>query len=87
MSEYTKEMVETFLANQDRLFDWPVADTYEEAEDFLEEVFAVSLGTIDEVRDYLEGEGMDAAGLSDEEVAEMAEVFELPSGGYLVVQG
>ena len=34
---YSKACVETFLKNQGQLFDEPVAETYEEAEEFLEE--------------------------------------------------
>ena len=34
---YSKECVETFLKQQGQLFDEPVAETYEEAEEFLEE--------------------------------------------------
>ena len=33
---YSKECVETFLKQQGQLFDEPVAETYEEAEEFLE---------------------------------------------------
>ena len=32
---YSKECVETFLKQQGQLFDEPVAETYEEAEEFL----------------------------------------------------
>ena len=38
---YSKACVETFLKNQGQLFDEPVAETYEEAEEFLEECMAV----------------------------------------------
>ena len=38
---YSKECVETFLKQQEQLFDEPVAETYEEAEEFLEECMAV----------------------------------------------
>ena len=34
---YSKACVETFLKNQGQPFDEPVAETYEEAEEFLEE--------------------------------------------------
>ena len=38
---YSKECVETFLKQQGQLFDEPVAETYEEAEEFLEECMAI----------------------------------------------
>ena len=34
---YKKESVETFLKEQSRLYDEPVAESYEEAEEFLED--------------------------------------------------
>ena len=34
---YTKESIEVFLKGQSRLYDEPVAETPEEAEEFLEE--------------------------------------------------
>ena len=37
---YKKEYVETFLKNQSQLFDEPVAETLEEADDFLDECMA-----------------------------------------------
>ena len=36
---------------------------------------------------FLEEEGMDIQGMSDEELEEACEVFTLPSGGYLIVEG
>ena len=40
---YTKESVETFLKNQGRLYDEPVADSYEEAEEFLEDLSLIHI--------------------------------------------
>ena len=37
---YTKESIETFLKEQGRLYDEPVAETPEEAEEFLEDCMA-----------------------------------------------
>ncbi len=34
---YSEECIETFLKKQEQLFDEPVAETYEEAEEFLSE--------------------------------------------------
>ena len=42
---YSKECVETFLKQQGQLFDEPVAETYGEAEEFLEECMAVVVKT------------------------------------------
>ena len=86
MAEFSTICLNTFLENQDRLFDEPVAETLEEAEAFLEEVMACVVDSIDDVRDYLEESGMDVDGMSDDEIEDAAEVFALPGGGYLIVE-
>lgn len=84
---YTKESIETFLQNQGRLFDEEVAASYEEAEEFLEDCMAMELKTLKEVRVYFDESGADISGMTDEELEDASEVFRLPSGGYLVVEG
>lgn len=80
-----EEYVEFFMKHQDRLFPEVVAETFEEAEELLEDCMAEVLESIDEVRGYFEDNGMDVSELSDEELMEEAEVFALPDGNYLVV--
>ena len=80
---YSKECVETFLKQQGQLFDEPVAETYEEAEEFLEECMAVVVKNIK----YLDESGMDVEGMSKEELLEASEIFSLPDGTYLIVEG
>ena len=80
---YTEESIEVFLKEQGRLYDEPVAETVEEAEEFLEDCMAVEVKNIKEVRKYLDEAGADVSGMSDE----ACEVFTLPSGGYLIVEG
>ncbi len=84
---YTKECLETFLKNQGQLFDEPVAETLEEAEEFLVDCMAVVVNTIKDVRKYFDEEGADMEGMSNEELKEASEVFELPSGKFLIVEG
>lgn len=48
---------------------------------------AVVVDSLSAVRDYLEESGMDASGMSDEELEETAEVFALEDGTYLIVEG
>ena len=86
MYEYDDEVLEYFLENQEQLFSEPVAETLEEAEDFLSDCMAVVCKNLREVRDYFE-EIADVTGMSDEELLEAEEVFELPSGRFLVVEG
>ena len=84
---YKKEYVEVFLKNQGQLFDEPVAETYEEAEEFLEDCMAVVVKNIKEVRAYLDESGMDVDGMSDQELLEASEIFPLDDGTYLIVEG
>ena len=83
---YTKESIETFLKEQGRLYDEPVAETPEEAEEFLEDCMAVEVKNLKEVRKYLDEAGADVSGMSDEELKEACEVFALPSGVWLQLQ-
>ena len=87
MYEYDEECLQAFLEQQGKLFDEPVADTLEEAEAFLEDCMAAVVNNIEEVKEFLEEEGMDVDGMSMEEIEEAAEVFALPSGQYRLVEG
>ena len=80
MYEYDEECLQACLEQQGKLFDEPVADTLEEAEAFLEDCMAAVVNNIEEVKEFLEEEGMDVDGMSMEEIEEAAEVFALPSG-------
>ncbi|MCI8416396.1 MAG: glyoxalase [Lachnospiraceae bacterium] len=86
MGYYSKQCIDVFLENQKQLFDKPVASTPEEAQEFLEDCMAAVAGSLKEVQAYLEEGGMDVSGLSPEELAEMAEVFPLGDGTYLIVE-
>ncbi|MCB7302947.1 glyoxalase [Bariatricus massiliensis] len=87
MYEYDEECLRTFLKMQSQLFDEPVAETLEEAEAFLEDCMAVVVESIEEVREYFEESGADVEGMSNEELEEASEVFPLPNGQYLIVEG
>lgn len=87
MYNYDDEVLEVFIENQEKLFPEPVVSTPEEAEDFLEDCMAVVCKNMREVREYFDEAGTDIAGMSDEELAEACEVFELPSGRFLIVEG
>lgn len=87
MYEYDEECLKTFLKNQSQLFDDPVAENMEEAEAFLEDCMAVVVDNIKEVREFLDEEGLDVEGMTTEELEDASEVFALPSGRYLIVEG
>ena len=87
MSDYSEICLKTFLKDQKKLFDEPVAENLEEAEAFLEDCMAVVVHSLNEVREYFEEEGADIDGMTREELEEASEVFPLPDGTYLIVEG
>ena len=88
MSSYTydKKCVQAFLNNQLKLYPEAVADTEQEAREFLEDVMAIVCDNEKEVVEYLEEE-MDITGMSREEILGADEVFAVGDGRYLVVEG
>ena len=87
MREFDDDVLECFLENQLQLFPQRVAETLEEAEDFLEECMAVVVDSVDEVIEFFEEEGIDIEGASDDEILSADEVFDVGDGRYLIVQG
>ena len=68
MGEYDKVCIETFLKDQLKLFPEKVAETPEEAEDFLDMCMAAVCKNMKEVREYFDETGTDIAGMSKEEL-------------------
>lgn len=85
MDSYDEECIRVFLENQLQLFPEAVAETPEEAEEFLEDCMAIVCDSKEEALAYME-EGMDVSGMEEEEILEAEEVFPLPSGRYLIVE-
>jgi len=85
MREYDDECLMYFLENQEQLLPERIAETPEEAEEFLEDCMAVVVKNIKEVRAYFEDE-CDITGMSNEELLDASEVFALPSGRFLIVE-
>lgn len=85
MRGYEKMCAEVFLKDQCKLFKEPVAQTEEEALEFLEDNFAQVFDTVAQIQEYWEEDGMDGTGMSEEDIREALEVFCLPNGKYLVV--
>jgi hypothetical protein len=83
---YDKAVLQAFLDQQEQLLREPVAETLEEAEEFLEDCMAVVCKDIKEVRSYFKEEGADIAGMSLEELADASEVFAVSDGRYLIVE-
>ncbi|MDE7063150.1 MAG: glyoxalase [Lachnospiraceae bacterium] len=84
--EYDEICIGYFLEHQSQLFDEPVAENQEEAEEFLSDCMAVVCKNLREVKDYLDESGADITGMSDQDIEEAQEVFALPDGRYLVVE-
>lgn len=84
--EYEDIILETFLKEQEKLFKKPVAETLEEADEFLADCMAQVFQDIKEVREYLEETGVDIEEMSEEDLKEVLEVFSIPDGRYLVVE-
>ncbi len=87
MREYDEAVLECFLKNQGQLYPQPVAETMEEAEEFLEDCMAVVADSLDEVLEYFEEVGVDLDGAEGEDVLENDEVFDVGDGRYLIVEG
>lgn len=84
---YKKEYVEAFLEKQGQLFDEPVAQTLEEADEFLDECMAYVASNYKEVKEYFEENGADTSEMDGNELLSQAEVFAMPDGKYLIVEG
>lgn len=80
-------VLQCFLKNQRQLFPEDVAETLEEADDFLEECMAVVVDSVREVWEYFDEQGMDMEGADEEEILEADEVFEIGDGRYLIIEG
>ncbi len=88
MHEFDDVVLQCFLDNQSQLFpEEDVVSTLEEAENFLEECFAVVVNSVDEVWEYFEEEGVDLEGATGDEILEADEVFDIGDGRYLIVEG
>ena len=87
MNEFDDALLQCFLNKQLQLFPEKVAESEEEAEDFLVECMAVVVNSVDEVWEYFEEEGLDVEGADKEEILEASEVFDVGDGRYLIVEG
>ena len=88
MHEFDDAVLQCFLDNQGQLFpEEDVVSSLEEAENFLEECFAVVVNSVDEVWDYFEEEGIDMEGMEGDDILEADEVFDVGDGRYLIVEG
>ena len=87
MRTYDNEVLDCFLENQLQLFPERVAETLDEAVDFLTECMAVVVDSVEEVMEYFDEEGIDVEGADEDEILTASEVFDVGDGRYLIVEG
>ncbi len=83
---FDNEVLQCFLKKQGQLFPQNVAETLEEAENFLEECMAVVVDSVQEVWDYFDAAGIDMESANEDEILEADEVFDIGDGRYLIVE-
>ena len=84
MANFDQKVLDCFLKNQFQLFPEEVASTPEDADEFLEEMFAVVVKGKRAVRKYFEEAGVD---MTDGDIMEASEVFDVGDGRFLIVEG
>ncbi len=84
--DYDKIVLQAFLEKQLQLFPEKVAETEEEAADFLDECMAVVVNSVKEVWEYFDEAGLDLEELDENSILEAEEVFEVGDGRYLIVE-
>lgn len=86
MNVYDDKVLECFLKKQEQLLPERVAETKEEAMDFLEDCMAVVADSLKEVWEYFDEEGVDLDGMSEQDILQAEEVFEIGDGRFLIVE-
>ncbi|MCR4587377.1 MAG: glyoxalase [Lachnospiraceae bacterium] len=86
VQEYDDAVLDAFLENQEQLLPEVVAETREEAREFLEDCMAVVAESKDEVLEYFEEEGIDTEGATADDIIENDEVFDVGDGRFLIVE-
>ena len=84
MANFDQKVLDCFLKNQLQLFPEEVASTPEDADEFLEEMFAVVVKGKRAVRKYFEEAGVD---MTDGDIMEASEGFDVGDGRFLIVEG
>lgn len=87
MDVFDNAVLDAFLEKQGQLYEEKVAETREEALEFLDMVMAVVVDNADEVWEYFDEEGIDMDGADRKEILNADEVFEVGDGRYLIVEG
>lgn len=86
MNEYDDKVLKCFLEKQEQLFPERVAETNEEAAEFLEDCMAIVVNSLKEVWEYFDEECIDMEGADEDEILDAAEVFDIGDGRYLIIE-
>ena len=84
--DYDKVVLQVFLEKQLQLFPERVAETEEEAADFLDECMAVVVHSVKEVWEYFDEAGLDVEEYDEKTILEAEEVFEIGDGRFLILE-
>ena len=84
--DYDKVVLQAFLEKQLQLFPERVAETEEEAADFLDECMAVVVNSVKEVWEYFDEAGLDLEEYDESSILEAEEVFEIGDGRFLILE-
>ncbi len=84
---YDKKVLECFLEKQLQLYPETVADTLEEADEFLDDCCAAVVKGKKAVLRYFEETGTDLEGDDIDALLQESEVFDVGDGRYLIVEG
>ena len=84
--DYDKVVLQVFVEKQLQLFPEKVAETEEEAADFLDECMAVVVNSVKEVWEYFDEAGLDVEEYDEKSILEAEEVFEIGDGRYLILE-
>lgn len=86
MEVFDEKVLQCFLDGQLKLLPEKVAETLEEAEEFLVDVMAIVVDSEKEVAEYFDEEGVDLDGMDLEELLNAEEIFAVGDGRYLIVE-
>lgn len=84
--DYDKIVLQAFLEKQLQLFPERVAETEEEAADFLDDCMAVVVNSVKEVWEYFDEAGLDVEDYDESSILEAEEVFEIGDGRFLIIE-
>ena len=81
--QYEKSVLETFITSHGQLFDEKVAESLEEADEFLDMMMATVVDNEKQLKSYFDELGVD----TEDDILNAAEVFKLDDGRFLIVEG